>query len=773
MAQSSVSVNATPLVTARPLDAGAVVNVLMLVFFVCVIAIAVYLQKAPPAVPASAPPDVFSSGRAMQDLKVIAANPRPIGSATHAAAREYLVQRLGSLGLETQVQTTTVVNSANLRAGTVNNVVARLKGAASGKPLLLSTHYDSVSYGPGASDAGTAVVALLETARALKSSGQLKTDVIFLFSDGEEVGLLGAQAFAGEHPWAKDVGLVLNFEARGNSGPSIMFETSTDNAWLIDGLDDAALAPVSNSLAYEVYRLLPNDTDLTVFKKAGWPGLNFAYIDGLTHYHTRLDSVENADERSLQHHGSYALALARHFGNLDLSRRGQGNAVYFNLLGTNLLHYSYAWNLPLVALTVLLTITVLVVGIRKRELTLRGIGFGTLTFVAATVLTGVAVTAMWWLINLLAGRTTLFQNSAFQSKYYVLSFLALAAAVVVALVHWSRKRTGDANLFAGVLVWLAILLIPAVLFVPGTSYLFVWPLLGGAAALFVAFVTAPESVQRMGVFALGALPGLLLLAPTIYFLYVALALSMPALLAVAAVLPLGLLTPALALPAVSKRWLLPAGLALASFVLLVLAAVNGGFNNNQPQRSDLLYALNADTGKAVWATADAGLNGWTRQFLANGNRGDINEFLPTRNRTFLQSDAPSIQSQGPALTVVKDETAGDIRRVELKITSPRQAPSLAVFCDSEVLRAVINGKEITNPSAPRNGWAMQYGGVPAEGFDLALEVKSSQPIRIAIADRTDGLPESLSGSFKPRPAELMPSSNPFSDASFVTRRFTL
>src|SRR5262249_34781673 len=243
-----------------------------------------YLLKAPAAVSATAPLDVFSSGRAMEDVKVIGASPHPIGTAQHEAVRQYLVQRLGNLGLEPQVQTATSVNPKYLRAGTVNNVIARLKGSGSGKALLLSTHYDSVPYGPGASDAGTAVATLLETARALKVGQQPKNDVIFLFTDGEEAGLLGAKAFASEHPWAKDVGLALNFEARGTTGPSIMFEASNNNGWLIDGLNKAAPYPVSNSLAYEVYRLLPNDTDLTVFKQAGWAGLNFAYIDGVTHY---------------------------------------------------------------------------------------------------------------------------------------------------------------------------------------------------------------------------------------------------------------------------------------------------------------------------------------------------------------------------------------------------------------------------------------------------------------------------------------------------------
>lgn len=777
MAQSSVSVKADPFVSAKPFDAGALINVLVLVCFAFVIWFAVYLQKAPVAVPATAPPDVFSAGRALDDLKVIAAAAHPIGTTQHGAVRQYIAQRLSRLGLEPQVQTTTAVNSASNRAGTVNNILARLKGRNAGKALMLSTHYDSVPYGPGANDAGTGVAALLETARALKTGAQLKNDIIFLFTDGEEPGLLGALAFAKEHPWAKDVGLVLNFEARGNTGPSIMFESSNNNSWLIDGLSKAAPSPVSNSLAYEVYRLLPNDTDLTVFKGAGLPGLNFAYIGGLTHYHTRLDNLGNVDERSLQHHGSYSLALARYFGDADLTRPTRGNAVYFNILGTSLVHYSYAWNIPLAVFTLLLTIAVLLLGVRKRELTLRGIAWGTLVFVVALALSWVVVTAVWWLINLLSQWTSLFQNSAFRSQYYFLGFLALAAALFAGVVQWARKKTADANLFAGVLVCFALFVVPATLFLPGASYLFVWPLLGAGVALLIAFITTDSKSQsRLVILALGALPGLLLLGPTIYFLYTALVLSMPALLIVPAVLCFGLLTPALALPAVSKRWLLPAGFLAAGLVLLVVAGLHSGFTPNQPQRSDLFYALNADTGKAIWASADARLNDWTRQFLANGNRGDINQQFPSRNRTFLQSEAPAIQIPGPGVAVLKDETGSDVRRVQLRITSPRQAASLVVFVDGDVLQAGVNGKPITAPTSsrvPGGGWSMQYSGVPVEGFDLALELKPSQPLNIAVVDRTDGLPQSLSGSFKSRPADLIPSSNPFGDATFISRHITL
>ncbi len=106
----------------------------------------------------------------------------------------------------------------------------------------------------------------------------MRNDVIFLLTDGEELGLLGAAAFVNEHPWAKDVGVALNFEARGTGGPVRMFETSEQNGWLIRRFAQAAPYPRTDSISYEIYRSLPNDTDLTVFKRHGYAGLNFAFI---------------------------------------------------------------------------------------------------------------------------------------------------------------------------------------------------------------------------------------------------------------------------------------------------------------------------------------------------------------------------------------------------------------------------------------------------------------------------------------------------------------
>ena len=52
---------------------------------------------------------------------------------------------------------------------------------------------------------------------------------------------------------------------------------------------------MSNSLYYFIYKLLPNDTDFTVFKAAGYEGLNFALIGDVERYHTPQDDFAHLD----------------------------------------------------------------------------------------------------------------------------------------------------------------------------------------------------------------------------------------------------------------------------------------------------------------------------------------------------------------------------------------------------------------------------------------------------------------------------------------------
>jgi hypothetical protein len=513
----------------------------LLVVFLAVIGL--YQLNPPMPVEPNAPLVEFSSSRAMEHLKIIAQKPHPIGSPAHTKVRDYIFDRLTALELTPQIQTTTVLNpkwGTPIVAGTVRNIIAKLPGTDNTKAISIVAHYDSVTNGPGASDDGVGVAAMLETLRSLKLGSPLKNDVIFLFSDGEEPGLLGAKAFADEHLWAKEVGVVLNFEARGNSGPSLMFETGSNNGRLIREFAKAVPHPVASSLFYSIYKLLPNDTDFTIFKDAGLTGLNFSFIDGLVRYHTQSDNLANVSSRSLQHHGENMLALTRRLGNTDLNQIRSPDAVYFNLISPIFIQYSETWAMPLSLLVGLFFAGVVRVGFRQKQLTWRGIGIGFGVLLASAASAAIAVTLAWWLIsNIQTEYQWIPQEDTYNSKLYLIAFVALSIAIASAWYSYIEPRTSIPNLMVGAMCWWLILTISTSLYLPGASYLFTWPLLFsliGLGLLFSERVKKWGAAQRLAILSMCAIPGIILLLPTIYLIFIALTVSLSGVVAVLVVL---------------------------------------------------------------------------------------------------------------------------------------------------------------------------------------------------------------------------------------------
>ena len=308
---------------------------------------AIQAQNPPSPLPETAAPHLFAAGRAHKHVEAIASEPHPMGSAE--SARALRDDRSPSRRNRAPHRRNPIGPSCKSDHPEPQNVLARIKGQGpSGKKtLMLCAHYDSAHEGPGAADDAAGVAVVLETLRALKAGPPLERDVIALLSDGEEMGLLGARLFVDEHPWAKDVGIVLNFDARGTSGPSIMFETSDGNGWLIRQYAQATAQPLCTSVSMDVYKIMPNNSDMTIFKNAGMGGLNFAFGAGLAYYHTPEDTPENLDQRTLQHHGENALATARHFGHLDLEQTKHDDVIYWSILNRVVLSYPKAWALPL------------------------------------------------------------------------------------------------------------------------------------------------------------------------------------------------------------------------------------------------------------------------------------------------------------------------------------------------------------------------------------------------------------------------------------------
>jgi hypothetical protein len=746
--------------------------------------LAISSQGPPSAVPADAPPTEFSSGRAMNDLRVITRKSHPIGTPAEAEVRDYLFARLSALGVTPEIQQTTVVNRTSLpyRVGTVRNIMARLPGTASGKAILLAGHYDSVPSSFGASDDGAAVVAMLETLRALKAGPPLKNDVIFLFTDGEEVGLLGAGGFVKEHPWMQDVGLVLNFEARGYSGPSIMFETSKQNGWLIKQFAAAASRPVASSLAYEVYRLLPNDTDLSVFKEANLNGLNFAFIEGVTHYHSALDNIENIDERSLQHHGSYTLALTRHFGNLSFENTKEANAVYFDLFGRVLVHYPGSWATILTALTILLFVGVVILGFKRGLLSVSGISFGFLSFLLCLGGAAGVAALLWRGLSLLhADYSSMPRGVPYNGNLYLLAFLALAIGIATAIFALLRKRVSTPNLATGTLLCWVLLLLLVSFYVPGASFLLMWPLLFSLIGLGLFFHYGEDDTVSTNLFialTLCAIPGAVLLAPAIYHTSAALPLSMSWVVTLLAVLGVGLFIPHLRMLAGRDGWLIPLAASLCCVVLIVIGGFASGYDTKHPATTNVFYVLDADTGEAVWASGDEKLNDWTAQLFSNSTeRRSLAERLPLATNGFFQHSAPSEALAAPEITLLSEGSNDGARTLRLHVKSPRQANIISLYIDAsaKVRGATIDGKFVNFSPATAQGkssspWSIRYFAFPPEGIELTLDIMSDKPVQIRAVDQTDGLP-----AFSPtnsRPENLMPSPKPFSDSTLVSKSFT-
>lgn len=757
-------------------------GVLIAVFVALLSFVALYQQTPPRAAAADAPAEVFSSGRAMKLLAEIGRQPHPIGTSEHERVRELIVRELSALGVEPEPQTATAVEGKRggaVRAATVHNVVARLRGTSSEKAVLLAAHYDTVPNSPGASDDGSAVATMLETLRALKAGPALKNDLIFLFTDGEEVGLLGAEAFVTEHPYAKDVGVVLNFEARGSGGPVMMFETSGGNGRLVAQLAEAAPHPRANSLAYEVYKRLPNDTDFTVFKKAKLPGLNFAFIDGFMRYHTRADSLENMDERSLQHQGSYALSLARRFGDASFAGAGDGDAVYTDLLGLALVRYPARWALPLLLLLTALSVAVAALGFRRGRLTTKGVLLGGLAFTLSVVAAPAVVSGVWWLVSAAQnrlGRGLL--DDLYQSKIYFAGFVALSVAVVTGLYTWFGRRVKAADLLAGALCcWLVLLAVTSLLS-PGASYLMTLTLPFGLVAL--AFVlSAPArtdaSLKTLLALCLCAAPAIILLVPLTYHVFAALGLGTVGAWAGPAAALTALLVSHFSLITRAGRWLAPTASALAGVGLLLVAGFGFNFNKSYPKTDHIFYALNADTGKAVWATTDGAADEWTAQFLSpNPDTGDIREYTPLYSGRLLMREAPAAPLSKAQVKLTGETERDGVRALDLSIVPARPGVNLLLFLDSkaELLSAVVNGKRVGGDGAGALPRSIQYWAVPAEGLALTLEVKGPRPLRLFLVERSYGLPELPGLSVRPRPDHLMSIPSSTGDATLLSSSYS-
>jgi len=502
-------------------------------------------QKPPHALPVNAPADVFAAGRAQKHVQAIARVPHPMGSPEAEDVRRVLVQKLAELDLAPEIQSPQHGDSP------ARNILARLKGQGpkGKKALMLCAHYDSVPDGPGAGDDASGVAVVLEALRTLKARPPLERDVIVLFDDGEENGFHGSRLFVDEHPWASEIGVVLNFDARGNSGPSIMFETSNGNGWLVRQYARAAPHPLATSLSMDIYQIMPNDTDLTIFKRAGMGGLNFAFSAGLAYYHSPEDTPENLDQRTLQHQGENAVATAQLLGRLDLDDTKHDNVIYTSILSRGIVSYSPVWVLPLAAVATGLFLVVVAISVQAGLMRLVDLAAGVGVLFAA-MWASLLTTGILFLLGILGSALRDLFNGAHipwqKLDVPIMTGCALVTAMVtLALERWSGSQRSLVALCLGALFWWLVLSLATALWLPGASYLFVWPTLCGLLGLGISVQLRPGSVLAWIATILCSIPSLVLLPPLIRATFDGLSLGMTAPIMIVVVLFIGTILPLL------------------------------------------------------------------------------------------------------------------------------------------------------------------------------------------------------------------------------------
>ncbi|MGI5236917.1 M28 family peptidase [Dactylosporangium sp. CA-139066] len=714
--------------------------------------------------PATAPAGEFSAGRAFEHVQHIGQEVHVTGSPAADRVRQYVIDTLTGYGLHPEVQDAVGVNAGKFGDGGmahVRNVVAVLPGTASTGQVVLMAHYDSVQVSYGANDDGAGTSTLLEVARALTAGGAARprNDIVFLFTDAEEACLCGAEAFVSRHPLGQKPSVVLNFEARGSSGPAVMFQTSTGNADLID-VYARTPHPVGTSLAVEVYRLLSNDTDFTPFlAQTRFTGLNTAYIDGSSVYHSPFDRPSTMNRASLQHHGDNALALAREFGKADLPpllTPASGDAVYFPFAGL-LVRYPAALTWP-IAVLALLAVAALVFLARRRGLTtlprtLAGLGLALVPLIVAAV----AAQALWALLVAIRPGYGVLLDPA-RPTWFRFGAVALTAAILLCWYALSRRRLGPVPLATGGLALLAVLGLLFAAVIPGGSYLVAIPALAGALAGIGALLVRP-ALGRVAVLTVGAAVATLILAPTIALFFPALGLATGAAAAMfttllgLAVLPV--LEPLYRPPLAERHRRLGAAPAatvlVAALVCTTVGMVVDDWDAGHPEPTHLMYALDGDTGTAEWVSLEQSPGEWTSRYVRN-HQSLSRQFPVLPDRTLSVGPAQAANLPAPAATIVSDETSGDRRTLHLRIASRRPVRFLSFYGevgDHRVVSATVEGRSATTYVDELDRFGIVFHGPPAEGLDVTLVLTGAGPFKLRIVDGSDGLSD-LPG-FTPRP----------------------
>ena len=723
----------------------------------------------------------FSTNRALEHINAIAKQPHYVGTKNHEVVANYIIKELQKLGLETTVQEGfTLSDWGNLVKS--KNIMCRIVGTKNTKALLLLSHYDSAphSVSHGASDDASGVATILEGVRAfLNAKTKHQNDIIILFTDAEELGLNGAALFVTEHQWAKEVGLVLNFEARGSSGPSYMLmETNKGNAGLVKEFAKAdATYPVSNSLMYSIYKMLPNDTDLTVFREQGnIQGFNFAFIDGHFNYHTQQDDVVHLDKSTLKHQGSYLMPLLNYFSNADLNTTASTtDDVYFTIPFT-FISYPFDWVVPMTLTAAGLLIILVFLGKAKRMLKLNDIMKGFFPFLGALIFTGL-ITYYGWkgLLWLNPQYNDLLNGFTYNGHDYIAAFVLLSISICFFFYQIASKPKVTMNHYVIPLVFWIVLNGFLANSLRGAGFLII-PVYFGLIA-FAVFVFSQRSNWIVNLIC--GIPALLIIAPFIQMFPVGLGLKVLFGSAILTVLAFAILLPIFG--AFTKKGAWSFFFFLTAIAFLGKAQYHSGYQLGEAKSNSLVYLYNADNNKAYWLTYDTNLDSWTKRYLGEKPKGakifnDLKLLSKYNSEFTYAAEAPNKGIAKPTITFIKDSVVGFKRYLKIQITPNRKVNRYDIFADQIMTFFNFKANGVTTlgqkgTELERNGKKLlSYYVVNNEPLVLQFTINRATVLDMDVMESSFDLMVNPLFSMTPREDWMMPTPFVLNDAIIITQK---
>jgi hypothetical protein len=471
----------------------------------------------------------------MSDLTVIASEPHGAGSDVQARVREYIIAQVETLGLRAEIQT----------SGAISNILVRVPGTDSTGTVLVTGHYDSHPPAPGAGDDGLSTAAMLESIRVLHASPPLGNEVLFLFTDGEELGWLGAIAFINHYPGARqEIDVVFCFDGRSGNAPLILRQTSPGDAWLVRQMTGLPLSLWAGSWINRTERT-DQDTDFEMFQAASFTGVEIENEASGTRYHTSRDTVDAISPDLMQAYGETMIALANHFGTVDLRTRTRGvDLAYFTLPLVGLVSYP-TWVTPVLSgLGILALLAFVVVAWRQGRFSPGRFGWSMLGLLLGIVLIVLCAQLAWGGIKK-GYADELAAGAGFEaSTAWLTGMMFVAVILMTILLTLLSRRLGAIHLVPAaailyLLVWFAVYLLMDADNPLTTAYIAL-SLVGGVAGMGVLLFTK-NPFWKAGLLAFSALLVLVLMVPQLWLAtYTREDAWVPVL---AAIIPMGFLAP--------------------------------------------------------------------------------------------------------------------------------------------------------------------------------------------------------------------------------------